>query len=41
MGARTNVPITGVEIQERLHDMATRSIRYNKLDDQIEMKLGT
>ncbi|OMP66852.1 tRNA1(Val) (adenine(37)-N6)-methyltransferase [Domibacillus epiphyticus] len=40
MSARTTAPITGVEIQERLYDMAVRSIRYNKLDQQITMVNG-
>lgn len=37
MSARTNVSITGVEIQERLHDMAVRSVNYNELGKQITM----
>lgn len=40
LSARTNAKITGVELQPRLFDMAERSIRYNKLDDQINMVLG-
>ncbi|OAH56760.1 MULTISPECIES: tRNA1(Val) (adenine(37)-N6)-methyltransferase [Bacillaceae] len=40
MSAKTSVPITGVEIQERLCDMAVRSVQYNKLDDQIKMVNG-
>ncbi|MBC1500939.1 tRNA1(Val) (adenine(37)-N6)-methyltransferase [Listeria weihenstephanensis] len=34
---RTKVPIIGVEIQERLADMARRSVSYNELTDQIEI----
>jgi tRNA1(Val) A37 N6-methylase TrmN6 len=37
MSARTSVPIVGVEIQERLYDMAVRSVRYNQLGDQVTM----
>ncbi|MBC1473990.1 tRNA1(Val) (adenine(37)-N6)-methyltransferase [Listeria grandensis] len=37
ISSRTKVPITGVEIQERLADMARRSIDYNNLTDQIEI----
>lgn len=37
MSACSQVPITGVEIQERLHNMAVRSVQYNKLDAQINM----
>ncbi|EDL63774.1 tRNA1(Val) (adenine(37)-N6)-methyltransferase [Bacillus sp. SG-1] len=37
---RTSVPITGVEIQERLFEMANRSIEYNKLGNQISMIHG-
>lgn len=40
MSARTNAKITGVELQPRLHDMATRSIAYNNLAQQIDMQLG-
>lgn len=40
MSARTRAPITGVEIQERLYDMAVRSIRFNELDQQIAMING-
>lgn len=40
MSAKTSVSITGVEIQERLFDMAVRSVKYNKLDDQIKMVNG-
>ncbi|NRD77452.1 tRNA1(Val) (adenine(37)-N6)-methyltransferase [Bacillus sp. BRMEA1] len=40
LSARTKGKITGVEIQERLYDMAVRSIEYNKLDEQITMVHG-
>lgn len=40
LSARTNAKIIGVELQPRLYDMATRSIQYNKLEQQIEMRLG-
>jgi tRNA1(Val) A37 N6-methylase TrmN6 len=40
LSARTEVEITGVEIQERLLDMAERSIQYNGVQDQVSMKLG-
>ena len=40
LSARTKAKITGVELQPRLYEMATRSITYNKLDDQINMVLG-
>ncbi|OLN21302.1 SAM-dependent methyltransferase [Domibacillus antri] len=40
MSAKTSAPITGVEIQERLYDMAVRSIRYNELNKQIVMING-
>ncbi|WP_079477422.1 tRNA1(Val) (adenine(37)-N6)-methyltransferase [Halobacillus salinus] len=37
---RSNVPITGVEIQERLYDMALRNIELNELGDQLSMIHG-
>ncbi len=40
MSARTKAPIIGVEIQERLYDMAVRSVAYNGLDEQIAMTHG-
>lgn len=40
LSARTKAKITGVELQPRLHDMATRSITYNNLTHQIDMQLG-
>lgn len=40
LSARTKADIIGVELQERLYDMAVRSVQYNKLDSQIQMVLG-
>lgn len=40
LSARTKAKITGVELQERLYDMACRSIAYNELSEQIEMVHG-
>ncbi|MCJ8009996.1 tRNA1(Val) (adenine(37)-N6)-methyltransferase [Lederbergia wuyishanensis] len=40
LSPRTKAKIIGVEIQDRLHDMAVRSISYNELDDKIEMIHG-
>jgi tRNA1(Val) A37 N6-methylase TrmN6 len=40
LSTRTKGNITGVEIQERLFDMATRSIHYNQLSDRITMIHG-
>ncbi|MFJ8237947.1 tRNA1(Val) (adenine(37)-N6)-methyltransferase [Ureibacillus sp. NPDC094379] len=40
LSARTKAEIIGVEIQERLFDMAERSIRYNELEHQIGMVHG-
>jgi tRNA1(Val) A37 N6-methylase TrmN6 len=40
LSARTKGQITGVEIQERLYDMAVRSIVYNRLQDRINMVHG-
>ncbi|WP_173104288.1 tRNA1(Val) (adenine(37)-N6)-methyltransferase [Bacillus sp. KH172YL63] len=40
LSARTNVSITGVEIQERLYDMAQRSVEYNDRKQQISMVQG-
>lgn len=40
LSTRTKAKIIGVEIQERLYDMAVRSIRYNGLEDQIQMIHG-
>ncbi|EIJ80105.1 methyltransferase [Bacillus methanolicus PB1] len=40
LSKRTKGTITGVEIQERLYDMAVRSIEYNKLEHRIHMIHG-
>lgn len=40
LSARTKAKIIGVEIQERLYDMAVRSIQYNGLGSQIQMIQG-
>ncbi len=40
LSARTKGQITGVEIQERLFDMAVRSIEYNKLQERLQMIHG-
>lgn len=40
LSARTKGKITGVEIQERLVDMAVRSIEYNQLESRLEMIHG-
>lgn len=40
VSTRTQAQITGVEIQQKLFEMAKRSIAYNKLDDQIKMIHG-
>jgi len=40
LSERTNTKITGVEIQEKLVDMANRSILYNELSDQLTMIHG-
>jgi tRNA1(Val) A37 N6-methylase TrmN6 len=40
LSARTKGTITGVEIQERLYDMAVRSIDYNGLQDRLHMIHG-
>ncbi|KMY46612.1 hypothetical protein AC622_19935 [Bacillus sp. FJAT-27916] len=37
LSRRTKGHIHGVEIQERLHDMALRSVQYNNLSEQITM----
>lgn len=37
LSTRTKAKIVGVEIQERLADMAKRSVAYNQLEDQIEI----
>lgn len=40
LSTRTKGKITGVEIQERLFDMAVRSIEYNGLQERLEMLHG-
>lgn len=40
LSARTKGSITGVEIQERLYDMAVRSIEYNGLEGRLKMVHG-
>lgn len=40
LSVRTKGTITGVEIQERLYDMAIRSIEYNGLQDRLKMIHG-
>lgn len=40
LSARTKAKIIGVELQERLADMATRSIQFNNLQKQIEVIEG-
>ncbi|MED4404184.1 tRNA1(Val) (adenine(37)-N6)-methyltransferase [Metabacillus fastidiosus] len=40
LSTRTKGKITGVEIQKRLYDMATRSVAYNRLDGQIDIIHG-
>lgn len=40
MSSRTRASILGVEIQERLYDMAVRSIDYNNLSEQLQMHHG-
>ena len=37
LSMRTNKKIIGVEIQEKLSNLAKKSVLYNKLDDQIEI----
>lgn len=40
LSTRTKGKITGVEIQERLYDMACRSVDYNQLESRIQMLHG-
>ena len=40
LSARSKAKIYGVELQPRLHDMASRSVKYNKLEAQIDIRLG-
>ncbi|MGP4073058.1 tRNA1(Val) (adenine(37)-N6)-methyltransferase [Piscibacillus sp. B03] len=37
LSKRSKVPMTGVEIQERLYDMAVRNVKLNELEDQIKL----
>ncbi len=37
LSGRTNAQITAVELQERLANMAERSVRYNELENQIQI----
>ncbi|MDF2556783.1 MAG: methyltransferase small [Bacillales bacterium] len=37
LSVKTSAQIIGVEIQERLCEMAIRSVQYNKLESQIQM----
>lgn len=40
LSRRTDAKITGVEIQERIFEMGERSIRLNKLDEQLSLIHG-
>jgi tRNA1(Val) A37 N6-methylase TrmN6 len=40
LSARTKATIIGVELQERLADMAKRSVQFNNLQEQIEIIEG-
>jgi tRNA1(Val) A37 N6-methylase TrmN6 len=40
LSRRTKGKVTGVEIQERLYDMAVRSVEYNQLQNRIELIHG-
>lgn len=40
LSTRTKAKIIGVELQERLYDMAVRSVKYNKLENQIQIIHG-
>nr|WP_302328593.1 tRNA1(Val) (adenine(37)-N6)-methyltransferase [Salirhabdus salicampi] len=40
LSRRSYANITGVEIQERLYDMAIRNVQLNKLDNQLQMVHG-
>ncbi|RPF51185.1 tRNA1(Val) (adenine(37)-N6)-methyltransferase [Aquisalibacillus elongatus] len=37
LSKQSRVPMTGVELQERLYDMAVRNVKLNQLEDQITM----
>ena len=41
LSAKTKTPhICGIEIQEKMADVAKRSVKYNKLEDRIEIMQG-
>lgn len=40
LSKQTKAMITGVEIQERLYDMALRSFAYNQMDERLQMIHG-
>lgn len=40
LSTRSKGTVTGVEIQERLYDMAVRSIQYNHLEERLSMIHG-
>ncbi|WP_028781762.1 tRNA1(Val) (adenine(37)-N6)-methyltransferase [Thalassobacillus devorans] len=40
LSRRSRASITGVEIQERLYDMAVRNVELNQLNEQLEMIHG-
>ncbi|RXT08988.1 tRNA1(Val) (adenine(37)-N6)-methyltransferase [Ammoniphilus sp. CFH 90114] len=40
LSTRSKAKIEGLEIQERLHDMASRNVVLNQLEDQIKIYLG-
>ncbi len=40
LSLRSKAKVTGVEIQERIYNMAKRSIEYNELEEQISMIHG-
>lgn len=40
LSTRTKGNITGVEIQERIYNMGTRSVQYNQLEEQIQLIHG-
>lgn len=40
LSTRTNAEIVGVEIQDRLADMAARNVRWNRLEDRLRIVHG-
>ncbi len=40
LSTRTNGEIMGIEIQERLYEMATRSVAFNKLEERVSLLHG-